>query len=144
MRNIAIKFDGACWPNPGGDGGYGYEIFENGQLVNNGHGFIEGPHTSNNYAEFFALYQALECLSIKIEDGDTGIINVYGDSQFTIRVMDRRYHPRKDKIYYSAYLKCKEMVQLFKSKGFIFSFNWIPRESNQSCDNLSKKYLQKS
>ena len=58
---ITLYTDGACWPNPGGKGGWGYVILKNGIKILENSGTIPRPCT-NNRAEMTAAIKGLEVI----------------------------------------------------------------------------------
>jgi ribonuclease HI len=143
MRQFTIKFDGSCWPNPGTSIGWGYQIIENGRVINQASGYSPVSPSSNNYAEFYALYQALLTLSNLVEPEETGRIIILGDSSLVINVLNKRF-AAKGGAYLPAYELVMEMIKIFRKQGFVFTYNWIPRENNTDCDDLSKAYITES
>jgi ribonuclease HI len=144
VQIYSLKFDGACGPkNPGGIASYGFILNTPAGEAIKGHGVIgEGPTMSNNVAEFAALAAGLHAFI-----GDmykTGIrpvtLLVKGDSNVVINIMSRRWRAHSDKLYWTYYLECLGLVTaLRKDLKTHVSFDWIPREANQDCDDLSKK-----
>lgn len=138
MANYLIHFDGSCWPNPGGVAAYGYTVDKDGVEIAAVAGLVPptpGTATSNNVAEFYALYEALK--ATPAEHGDK--IEVRGDSQIVINIMDGRWRPNAAKLYYDAYSIANDMRALLEHHGAEFTYNWIPREANTRCDDLSKE-----
>lgn len=60
MSKIIVHTDGSCWPNPGGPGGWAYQINVNGRVIS-GKGSHPGP-TTNNRMEIQAAIEALKLL----------------------------------------------------------------------------------
>jgi ribonuclease HI len=116
MNNFEIYFDGACEPkNPGGHMGYGYLIYQNGELLNN-NSFYEDkhPNNTNNVAEYKACIEALHALKeyINLNNLEQSVVNVYGDSMLVVKQMKGRW-----KIKNGAYVlfaqRTKELVKEF-------------------------------
>lgn len=144
MRELTLKFDGSCWPNPNGTAAYGYIIEENNVRVKQGHGVISvGPLTSNNYAEFHALYQGLRGCASLIKVGETAHINAIGDSDLVIKIMNGRFKATSNKLYYSEYKKAYKLSKALIEHSVTISFSWVPREQNQAADDLSKAHEAK-
>lgn len=142
MANYVIHFDGSCWPNPGGQAAYGFTIDKDGTEIAAEPGLVTGlsGQSSNNVAEFFALYKAyiaLMKLVPEIVTGDT--IEVRGDSQLVINIMSRKWRPNKDKLYWDAYTLAAQLQEFFEANDIPLTHNWIPREANTRCDDLSKE-----
>lgn len=140
MANYLIHFDGSCWPNPGGVAAWGYTIDKDGIEIAAEPGLVPnlGVQTSNNVAEFYALYVALRQLGSEYMGmGDKVIIK--GDSQIVINIMSKKWRASADKLYFTAYALADELYELLESVGVEFTFEWIPREANTRCDDLSKE-----
>jgi ribonuclease HI len=139
VRNLTLYFDGSCWPNPGGTAAYGFTLYDGPTKLADGHGVIDtSPAMSNNVAEFYSLYQGLSALS---SDMFPVHITVKGDSQLVINVMNNRWHPKSDKLYYPEWRKVQNLVKELRWHGCQFTFQWIPREQNIEADDLSKVHL---
>jgi ribonuclease HI len=145
MDHFTLNFDGACWPNPAGTASYGYILSKNGQVVKHGNDVIgTGPGMSNNFAEFFALYQGLRGLaSIIPADNPKATVAVYGDSDLVIKIMNKKWRPKQSKLYYMAAEKAIGFCHELRKSGVIITFDWIPREKNTQADDLSKAHLEK-
>jgi len=118
--------------NPGGIARYGWRIVtkdgdelqaENGEVCR-GHG------ATNNIAEWAALTHGLRYLK---QNKWIGSLEIYGDSQLVIKQLNGEYKVKKKElaVYHQ---ECVDLLQKLN-----WSANWIPREKNQECDNLSKK-----
>lgn len=139
MSNYTIHFDGSCWPNPGGVAAYGYTIDLDEAEIKSEAGLcteLDGE-TSNNVAEFYALYKGLQALP-PTGPGDTLLVR--GDSQIVINIMDRMWRPNAVKLYYDAYVLAATHRDLREIDGLSISYKWIPRELNSRCDDLSKEH----
>lgn len=147
MANYKLYFDGSCGPkNPGGTAAYGFALFREGEQgpVEVGSGVIgTGEGMTNNLAEFYALDKGL-CAFWQQDDWDKRTrLNVYGDSNLVIQVMNRHWKAKSDKPYYSAYTKALSTLVDIRRNGLAVSFDWVPRELNQVCDDLSKAHQKK-
>jgi ribonuclease HI len=139
MAKYTIHFDGSCWVNPGGKAAFGYTIDKEGVETSAVAGIVgEGTGMSNNVAEFYALLAALWELKPSLQKEDR--IEVFGDSMLVINVMNGKWSPKGDKLYYDTFLLVDAEVWLAKLAGVEFSFSWIPREGNTRCDDLSKEH----
>jgi ribonuclease HI len=142
MHFYTLHFDGACWPNPGGIGSYGYTIHHAVDKVKEGNGVIgQWKDMTNNFAEFFALYKGLEHIISFIEI--PAHLEIKGDSKLVVKIMMKKWKVRAGGEYVKAYRKAEELVKILRKKGVSVSFSWIPRKKNQRSDILSKQY-QKS
>lgn len=138
-NNYTLKFDGSAWPNPGGTAAYGYILFRGKQMINSGHGLIgSGPKVSNNMAEHFAAAKGLESFLKYCPNVKTANLNILGDSQLVINHLNGKWKLRPDKLYYEEGLKSTTLLNKIRKMGVKVTCNWIPREHNQDCDDLSK------
>ena len=136
-----LYFDGSCWPNPGGKAGYGYALYKNGQELITGHGIVgNGSKMSNNVAEYYALYMGL-CEFLAIQELGKCFLNIYGDSNLVIKQMQKRWKV-KHGLYKPFYDKTKTVCKLARERGAELRFEWIPRENNTICDDLSKLHAK--
>lgn len=133
---IKAYFDGSCWPNPGGKAGYGYVIKVPGKPDQSESGYIGmGPKMSNNVAEYCALNKVLIVLRRELTS-TSYVAMIYGDSDLVIGQMGKNWIARKG-LYLSYYKEAKYLMKGFESR---IRFQWIPREMNSECDQLSKSY----
>ena len=134
---LTLHFDGSCWVNPGGTAKYGWTLSfpDGGKIWDNGP-VGEGPLMSNNLAELYALAKGLAHSLTHAKTGD--IIEVFGDSEIAVKLMQGKYKANKEKLYYPAYEYCKKIEFIIHSKNIDVQYNWIPREKNQEADDLSK------
>lgn len=139
MTIYTLHFDGSCGPkNPGGTAAYGYTI-THGKEISTAHGVIgTGPLMSNNLAEFTALGQGLQDFLAHGYNRRDALLNVRGDSQLVINIMGRRWKPKPESLYWPAYQWTDSLLRQIRRSGTAVNFDWIPREQNQECDNLSK------
>jgi len=137
INTWTIHFDGSCWPNPNGKACYGFIIKKNGQKVKDGHGIIgQGYGMTNNVAEHLSLMMAFQALLPELDN--SSIIQVYGDSQLVINQMSNRWGAKENSAYFPFYKQNKTYISNINKKNCQIFFNWIPREQNQECDDLSK------
>lgn len=149
MALYKLYFDGSCGPkNPGGTAAHGFVLLREGQEepVRVGSGVIgTGTGMTNNLAEFHALDQGL-CAFISCHEapGARHALQVYGDSQLVVNIMNRHWKARPGKAYYESYANAVLNLGIIRRAGYVVSFDWIPREKNQLCDDLSKAHQEKS
>ncbi|KWT72262.1 MULTISPECIES: ribonuclease H [unclassified Variovorax] len=93
---IEIYTDGACWPNPSANGGWGFVAYANGAEIHTANGAAEGL-TTNNRMEMTAMLRAMMWLG-----GRPG--RIHSDSQYVVNGLnswckgwERRGWMRKDK-----------------------------------------------
>lgn len=131
---IDVYFDGACEPiNPKGVATYGYVIYKDNEKLSEGKGIACEPlsvQASNNVAEYSGLINALEWLLANNYSHEH--IDVYGDSQLTIRQMTGRYAVKAERLL-SLFAKAQQLATQFDS----IKFGWIPREENEEADKLT-------
>jgi len=131
---IKVYFDGACEPiNPRGVATFGFIIYHNGEKLSEGKGLACEPlssQASNNVAEYTALIKAFEWLLNNNYRNNR--IDVYGDSQLTIRQMIGEYSVKAERLI-PLHAKAQQLAMQFKAVRFI----WIPREENEEADNLT-------
>lgn len=143
MRIFTLHFDGSCWKNPGGTAAYGTVLELEGadEALCEEAGVIgTGPLMSNNVAEFHALavgfQRYLESGPMK---GD--VIDVRGDSNLVIQIMQGHWRANADKLYYPTYKGAFALLSKIEMQvGATVEFTWIPREKNTRCDVLSKEH----
>jgi ribonuclease HI len=132
-----IHFDGLCEPNPGGVSCYGW-IIQHGPLdfmprTETGHGFVrQGPGSTNNVAEYFALGHALKHL---LDAGYRGRLEIRGDSKLVIEQLSGRWKCQAP-LLVPLRQRCLALIELL---GNDFSAIWIPRAQNAEADELSRK-----
>lgn len=147
MANYKLYFDGSCGPrNPGGTAAFGYVLLKEGQEepVSTGHGVIgTGEGMTNNLAEFHALKKGLDAFIETVQASAKHTLQVFGDSNLVIQIMNRHWKPRSDKAYYANYAHAAENVTAIRRAGNTIIFDWVPREQNQLCDDLSKVHQKK-
>ncbi len=138
LEMYTLYFDGSCGPvNPRGTAAYGYTLHHAGQKIKEGHAVLgKGEGMSNNLAEFAGLAAGLREFVTLVPGA--AMLNVRGDSQVVINIMNRSWKPRSSTRYWPAYLEADEWLREIRRSGVQVSFDWIPREQNADCDRLSK------
>lgn len=142
---ITIHFDGSCWPNPGGQAGYGAIIRRDGIEIKRITGTLPAGQTSNNVAEYAALIAGVEWV-INREKGKYWIsvdlieepVQCFGDSQLVIKQMwgwpPGRKWKIKEGLYEANARHAKELLTRFRS----ITGTWVPREENAEADEISR------
>ena len=141
----SLYFDGSCWPNPGGIGGAGFILRHGFELVEQGHFQINkepNPKLSNNVAEYYGLEAGLKSFRRNYDGATSCVVNVFGDSQLVIKQMNKVYKINDGKLYTEKAKQVRHLVIELRSLGVKLNFQWIPREQNQECDDLSKEHLK--
>lgn len=131
---LLVFIDGLVEPkNPGGVATYGLVIYKDGEKLLEKCGVVgEGPSMSNNLAEYYALYEALNFLiEKKLNDEE---ILVKSDSQLLVNQLNGLWKIRGG-LYYPIYKKVSNILKNFPNIKFV----WIPREQNLEADMLSRK-----
>lgn len=128
-------FDGCCEPkNPGGHAAYGILIKVNGEItmaIGEYVGF--GPTISNNVAE----YAGVSCVLREVAKLDDFAI-IRGDSKLVINQLGGKWKIHGG-LYVPFYQEAKKLLAPVKGR---VKFQWIPREQNDECDELSKRVLR--
>lgn len=144
-NKLILNFDGSCGPrNPNGDMGFGWaiRIAKSQDYIAEGWGYelYDGrKETSNNLAEWYALYYGLKWLL----DNDIQFVrlNVFGDSNLVIKQCRGEWRISQDKAYSEgANLYLNEIKPFFADKSH--NFYWEGRSCNEYCDFLSNKFKQ--
>lgn len=144
MDIYTLHFDGSCGPkNPGGTAAYGFSLRCGDKRLAAEHGVIgSGPAMSNNVAEFTALFKGLE--AFHTQSHTPAFLQVRGDSQIVINIMSKKWKAHSDKMYYQAYLETEAITRAIRRTNVHITFDWIPREQNTECDDLSKAHLERA
>lgn len=138
MKNIIIYVDGACSNNGKVNAVAGYGIhFPNKEFNDVSKKFTLNPIT-NNRAELWAIYEALEMLGQYEYDGAT----IYSDSKYSVNCIN---------IWYDAWAKNKflgankkpvdnlDIIDKIKEiKDDKVKIEYVPREDNKKADKLAK------
>lgn len=97
---------------------------------------------TNNLAEFCALAFGLEKLTDFMDkDGFTPrLLSVYGDSMLVVNIMNKKWRAKEDKPYSPGYEHAIKVLRKLRKAGVKVTFDWIPREQNQECDDLSNAH----
>lgn len=142
-----LHFDGSCGPtNPGGTAAYGFALYESGvtEPIETGHGVVgTGPGMTNNLAEFYALAMGLHAFAARVPALKNTVLNVRGDSMLVIKIMNRDWKAKAEKPYYSAYDDAAVRLAGLRRDGATVFFDWVGREHNQVCDDLSKVHQKR-
>jgi len=135
-----IYFDGSC-SKPGGSAAYGFILYHNEEEVSSGHSIIgDGPGMTNNLAEHRALTEGLKSF-IQYKNPYTKKLYIYGDSMLVVNQINGKWGSRGNKPYKKQYKENLQLITQIKQMGVKIYCEWIPREKNQKCDDLSKKHL---
>ena len=146
---IEIYFDGACEPiNPGGTVSYGYLIKKDGKTINQGSGIVgNGEGMTNNVAEYHGLIEGIKAFSnLNIKDEK---VIIRGDSSMVCKVVSKEWGWNKKKTIWNPHknfpkLKILAECAIKLLEKLDYKIIWVPRESNQEADNLSKEPLIKA
>lgn len=152
MKNYKLFFDGSCGPkNPGGTAAYGFALLLEGQEepLEHGSGVIgSGEGMTNNLAEFHALWRGLLAFhkhtNISTANRQNITLQVFGDSKLVVQVMNRHWKARDGSGYFEDYKLAMHTATELRKAGAIITYDWIPREMNTICDDLSKDHQKKA
>jgi len=135
---IECWFDGAVEPrNPGGHGSWGALIKRNGKVIKAWSGYVGfGDKISNNVAEYVGCAAVLQEAS-----NHDGVIICRGDSKLVIMQLSGKWKVRNQNgLYVPYYHRAKAICDELRIR---LRLEWIPRELNGECDDLSKSELVK-
>lgn len=130
---IEVWFDGCCEPiNPGGNGGFGVIIKQDGKVLDQISGFCgKGDGMTNNVAEYSGAIAGMNwLLNAGLEQEE---VLIRGDSQMVVQQMSLKW-----KIKRGAYQEKAMEAMTLRRRFTNLKFDWIPREQNLDCDCLSK------
>jgi ribonuclease H / adenosylcobalamin/alpha-ribazole phosphatase len=131
LDSYELFFDGACLPNPGGIGSFGFVLYKNGEVIDYGRGEIgQGPYMTSVVADYYAVSSGLDSV-IRHIDGQAELA-IYGDSQYAVSQITKPMHERWDLQVIN--FKLKDLARM----GVTVSVTWTPRASNKIADELAK------
>jgi ribonuclease HI len=134
-----LYFDGSCLPNnPGGVVGAGWYL--EGGAREGVIAFSGGPAATNNVAEYIALIRGLQHVAREFYGKFLHLI-VRGDSKLVIEQMKGNWKVNATNmkpLHSIARLLVKDM----RDQGQEVEFEWVPREANETADDLSKQTLK--
>lgn len=132
---LTLHFDGAIYPNPGGDPRYGWHVDgQYGERVASGNGVhpAAGPEErTNNVAEFAGLIAGLKWLVDHRLPFDR--LDVRGDSQVVVNLVNRKWKARKPHL---RRLRDEALV-LLRALGAGVIVAWVPRAKNAVADRIA-------
>lgn len=128
-------FDGVCEPyNPGGHAAFGILLKVDGAPVVARAGYVGfGDQMSNNVAEFSGFIALL--LEVK---KFPGIAMIRGDSKLVINTLSGKWKVKQG-LYVPYFTQARNLFELERQR---IGLEWIPREANAECDDLSKAELK--
>ena len=131
---IEAFFDGVCEPrNPGGHGAWGALVRVDGEEVFRRGGYVgHGPSVSNNVAEFEGFIQAITQVKRY-----PGVAIIRGDSKLVIYTLIGRYEA-KGGLYIPFFTQARRLYEADRDR---IGLEWVPRDQNGACDELSKAVL---
>ena len=127
--NLLIQTDGASRGNPG-PASYGFVIFADGIVL-----YEEGKtlgETTNNVAEYTALFQALAYLKTSVDLSSVSELVIQADSQLLIRQLSGMYKIRNERLF-SIFKQINELLEVYPK----VRFEHIRRELNKRADALA-------
>ena len=129
---LEIFTDGACWPNPGGDGGWGFVVVRDGHMVAEFCG--PDPKTTSNRAELKAVIRALLWLAPRSS------ATIVSDSQYAVKVLSGEYRAK-------ANLDLIEEARALMRERLI-KFRWVRGHAgnrwNERADALATRGMGKA
>lgn len=142
---VALWFDGACEPNPGGHASYGCAVTFGGVVVQELTGYVgRGPEMTNNVAEYSGLLAGLRFLSecgldklLRVQPSRVSRMVAYGDSRLVVEQMSGRWKVKKG-LYVPYYRQAWDEAARWRG----MRFEWIPRIENAAADKLAKDVLR--
>jgi ribonuclease HI len=139
---VECWFDGACLPvNPGGHGSWGALVTIDNRLAYRQGGYIgHGPELSNNVAEYSGFIAVARwLLDANLPQGSSIII--HGDSILVVNQLRGSWKARAG-LYLPYYRSAKLLLEELKNRpGVTVRLEWVPREFNSLCDELSEEVL---
>lgn len=133
---IKAWFDGCCEPrNPGGHAAFGAVIKKDGRQILRMSQYVGcGDGISNNVAEYAGVIAILEEVAKHPKES----VLIHGDSKLVVEQLSFRWRARG-----GAYLPYyKKAVSLLMPMRARIKFQWISRDFNDECDELSKEVLR--
>jgi ribonuclease HI len=132
---IIAHFDGSCDPNPGGRCAFGFVVWRDGRLLQEGRGLAAppGPGATNNVAEYTGCIRALEWL--RYENRREPMV-LRGDSELVMKQVKGVYQVRSP-LLAPLYGRVRELLPEFSA----LRLEWIPREQNVEADRLASSAL---
>ncbi len=124
--------------NPGGACGIGCAVYEGEMLIKEYSYFIAAKReNTNNIAEYMAFIRAFKhCIE---NDYQGKNILIQGDSQLCVKQLNGDWGIKSGAYVKYAYM-AKDFLKKVKVNNRVM-IEWIPRELNQTADDLSKKEL---
>ncbi len=130
---LVMEFDGSCKNNPGGSGGYGVVIKEDGRIIDELAGSLKARDgMTNNRAEYIALIIGLKYLKAHYPEHS---IICRGDSKLVIYQMTGEYSVNSDNLF-DLWKRASKVANVMN-----VSFEWIERERNKRADELSRRKM---
>lgn len=130
---LAVYTDGASRGNPG-PAAYGFTILDEGRKLLYKQGRFIGA-TTNNVAEYTAVYEALKYVKEKYGSGRAQV-ELFADSKLVVKQLSGNY---KVKAPHLKPLAEKIKILSLELGGVIFSH--IPRSKNTAADKLANQAL---
>jgi ribonuclease HI len=129
------RFDGACWPNPGGHAACACVITRGTDEVHREAIYLGvGAEQTNNVSEFAGLLLVLKWLKANAPEASTQIVS---DSTIVVNRMKSRTLPKG-----VCRAKANECLTMLSSVPNL-CFLWQPREHNSECDGMCEAALRK-
>jgi ribonuclease HI len=128
-------FDGVCEPyNPGGHAAFGILLRVDGNPVVARSGYVGfGDGMSNNVAEFSGFI----ALMIEVKKFP-GIAMIRGDSKLVINTLSGKWKVKQG-LYVPYFTQARNLFEVERER---IGIEWISRDDNGECDQLSKAELK--
>lgn len=139
---IEAYFDACCEPvNPGGHGAWGILVKVDGVTVRMNNGYVgQGDSISNNVCEYSGFIAVVDWI---LNANLLGITIIRGDSKLVIFQLSGKWKV-KGGLYIPFYEKAKYLLSILQERTENnVSLEWIPRDKNFECDELSKNVLRR-
>jgi ribonuclease HI len=131
---LKLFFDGACKPNPG-DGGYGFVIIEDQDVIYSDNGRLSTVSTSNT-AEYMALIHGLRYVLRQF--GESVELEIFGDSQLVIEQL-KNERAVENPLLRTVYQVASSIIEKFQ----YVTLTHVPREQNVLADRLAYDGLER-
>lgn len=134
MRELCVYIDGGCWPNPGGRMSICVSMFNEIGAVDSKYTCIESVdemifrESSNNVAEYFALYCAVCDISTILKHISIGRVSIYSDSALLVNQMKELWKVRSGN-YVEAFRLARGAIFDEKLENII-EYVQVSREKN--------------
>lgn len=132
-QKLIIYTDGGCIPNPGGKGGIGVVILQDGKKIME---LNESYYpTTNNRMEVMAAIKALQNI------GADNTVKIISDSQYLVKTMNGEYSMNKNT---DLWVLLKKEIKKQKQVSFSWTKGHANNQYNERCDGLATEAINGS